>query len=127
MPILKRKYPPAYYRYRKKNPIISFVITKEFREMLDTLKGNLSYKEYLKKIIKDNIEPATQFKRKIEDRKLLMSVCGDCSKKFVIVDVTQSLIEDYLDIYRSLKDFGRKHKTYCYLCVSKHKNIDTLV
>lgn len=40
-----RHYPPAYYRYRKNHPVISVILTKELKELLDREKGedDISY------------------------------------------------------------------------------------
>jgi flagellar biosynthesis/type III secretory pathway protein FliH len=51
-PIIKH-YPPAYYRYRKAHPVISVVLTKELKELLDVEreKTGVSYSRVIMKYI----------------------------------------------------------------------------
>jgi len=40
-------HPPAYYRYREKNPTVSIVLTKETKEALNIARGELTYAKFL--------------------------------------------------------------------------------
>ncbi len=48
-----RHYPPAYYRYRKEHPVISVVLTKELKQLLDRerKKEKQSYADLIKQFI----------------------------------------------------------------------------
>jgi len=41
--VKKKKVYPAVLRYREKNPIVSFALTAERRQVLDLVKGDDSY------------------------------------------------------------------------------------
>ncbi len=49
----ERHYPPAYHRYRKEHPVISVVLTKEFKQLLDRQrkKEKQSYADLIKQFI----------------------------------------------------------------------------
>ncbi len=49
----RKRYPPAYYRYRENNPTISIVLTKELKNFLDNQKRDtdMFYSQLVKKLI----------------------------------------------------------------------------
>lgn len=49
------KRPPSYYKYKKDHPTVSFILNRELKETLDTLKGNKSYGQIMKQIIEGKI------------------------------------------------------------------------
>ncbi len=49
------KRPPSYYKYKKEHPTVSFILNRELKETLDTLKGNKSYGQTMKQIIEGNL------------------------------------------------------------------------
>lgn len=55
---IPKHYPPAYYRYRKNHPVISVVLTKELKELLDEEKKNdgVSYSQLIMKFIKQGAD-----------------------------------------------------------------------
>jgi hypothetical protein len=50
----KNKYFPSQIKYKKNNPTISLVLTKELKDLLDGYRGELSYGLVIKKIIMEN-------------------------------------------------------------------------
>jgi hypothetical protein len=46
----KRDYPPSYYEYRKRNPTVSIKLTKDIKEALDKVRGEMSYSKFLKSL-----------------------------------------------------------------------------
>ena len=52
----KRRYPPAYYRYREKHPSISVRLTKELKALLDAYRGGLSYGKAIKQLLQEKVD-----------------------------------------------------------------------
>ncbi|MEM3334286.1 MAG: hypothetical protein QW745_08860 [Thermoplasmata archaeon] len=50
--VMKHYYPPSYYKYQEENPIITIRLTKNLREELDKVKGDMTYAQMIRKIIK---------------------------------------------------------------------------
>jgi len=44
-----KKYPPSFYRYRAKHPVISVTLTSDLKEVLDKHRGDLSYSQIVKR------------------------------------------------------------------------------
>ncbi|MEM3455277.1 MAG: hypothetical protein QXT72_01805 [Candidatus Micrarchaeia archaeon] len=49
--IIKHYYAPSYYKYQKEHPAITVRLTKELKEKLDSIKGDKSYAQIVKKLI----------------------------------------------------------------------------
>ena len=49
---MKHYYPPSYYKYQGENPVITIRLTKNLREELDKVKGDMTYAQMIRKIIK---------------------------------------------------------------------------
>ena len=49
----RKRYPPAYYRYRENHPTISVVLTKELKNFLDSQKRDaaMSYSQLVKRFV----------------------------------------------------------------------------
>ncbi|MEM4976981.1 MAG: hypothetical protein QXT64_06640, partial [Desulfurococcaceae archaeon] len=54
--VYKHYYPPSYYRYQKEHPAISIRLTKELKEMLDKVKGDMSYSDVVKKLLTKDLK-----------------------------------------------------------------------
>ncbi|MEM4089229.1 MAG: hypothetical protein QXQ46_00500 [Thermoplasmatales archaeon] len=52
--VMKHYYPPSYYRYQEENPVITIRLTKNLREELDKIKGEMSYAEIIRNIIRND-------------------------------------------------------------------------
>ena len=50
--VMKHYYPPSYYKYQGENPVITIRLTKNLREELDKVKGDMTYAQMIRKIIK---------------------------------------------------------------------------
>lgn len=53
---VKHYYPPSYYRYQKENPSISIRLTKDLREALDKVRGELSYADVVRRILRKDFK-----------------------------------------------------------------------
>ena len=49
---MNHNYPPSYYKYQEENPVITIRLTKNLREELDKVKGDMTYAQMIRKIIK---------------------------------------------------------------------------
>jgi hypothetical protein len=49
------RYPPAVLKYRKTHPTVGFVLTDDLKALLDKVKGNLSYGEYVKSLLNEDL------------------------------------------------------------------------
>lgn len=49
---VKHYYPPSYYRYQREHPTISIRLTKDLKEMLDRVRGEMSYSDIIRKILR---------------------------------------------------------------------------
>ena len=52
----KKKLPPSQIRYRKAHPTISCVLTSELKGIMDRVRDELSYSEYMKKLLTENAD-----------------------------------------------------------------------
>lgn len=48
---------PSYYRYKKKHPTVSAVLTEDLKEALDRYEGELSYGQKIKKLLELTVDP----------------------------------------------------------------------
>lgn len=54
--IVKHYYPPSYYRYQREHPTVTVRLTKDLKEMLDKVKGNMSYADIVRKILRNDFK-----------------------------------------------------------------------
>jgi len=60
----KKGYPPSVLKYRKTHPTVGFVLTDELKSLLDKVKGNLSYGEYVKNLLSDDLNSSKDYFQK---------------------------------------------------------------
>jgi len=71
MAVGKRRYPPAYYRYREKHPAVTIRVTKDLKALLDSYRvslGNLSYGKAIKKLLEEKAD-LMRLKAELEEAK----------------------------------------------------------
>lgn len=56
MTLAKRRYSPAYYRYREKHPAISIRLTRDLKQALDAYRGELSYSKAMRKLMAEKAD-----------------------------------------------------------------------
>jgi hypothetical protein len=93
----ERRYPPAYYKYKREHPTISVVLTAELKALINEMRGDLSYEQFIKHWIMTNID---ELARKVADLKKdeFFSVpCHKCQKPVVIHPTQSPEVKDRLN------------------------------
>lgn len=79
----KTRYPPAYYRYKQKCPTISICLSKPLKDAIDIRKGNMSYSEFVKRLIEGHVPEITMIRP-------IWYHCSICGKPIVIIPNSRS-------------------------------------
>jgi len=121
----KRRYPPAYYRYREKHPSISVRLTKELKELLDSYRGGLSYAKAIRKLL---TESADLMKERIKAREegynagrseyRIWYYCNVCGEEITIYPNSNS--------HKAVINYLREHGWGHIECHKKHSRSLTL-
>ena len=99
---LVTKY-PSQVRYEKKHPLISVRLTKELKEMIDAVRGNMSYSDVIKLKLFESVEIC----KAAENRYKITIPCAVCGKPIEVVP--NGTIHQ--DILNRFKEKGWKHGT----------------
>ena len=96
---MARRRPPSYHKYKKEHPTVSFILTRELKEILDNLKGDKSYGQTVKQIIESKIDEELA-KKLISKENELLDVrerfikiqkfkipCSKCKKPVLIANI----------------------------------------
>ncbi|MEM4730100.1 MAG: hypothetical protein QXH42_10140 [Thermoplasmata archaeon] len=70
---------PSRLRYKREHPTVSFVLTREIKELLDEHRGDISYGAFLKNLVL-NFNDAI---KEIEKRGVIRVHCGRCGREII--------------------------------------------
>lgn len=94
--MIKHK-PPAWQRYREKHPTLSVVLSKELKETLDRVRGKMSYKDIIVKLLNKNQDALKEAYVKgytdARERYAFQRDCPSCGKKLYFPGADCSICE----------------------------------
>jgi len=106
-----KKRPPSYYRYKEKHPTVSVALTQELKDSLDKYRGDMSYGEAIKDLLKKTKkmsvynEGHTDGYKKGEEDFRIWYYCAICGEPITI----QPNSEVHNSIISYLKERGWGH------------------
>lgn len=115
-----RKRPPSYYRYKKEHPTISFTLTKQMKNMLDSVRGIRSYGRAVQDIMTDKLNIVDERIKQLEENlrikegkiKQLENALITCPCPVCGEDITVPANSGWHEIIKKfLKERGWKHVT----------------
>ena len=85
----KKHIPPSRKRYVRENPTVSIRLTKDLKELLDEVRGDASYSQFIKQLLlqqKGRIKHVFNegYKKALEDWQIFVP-CDECGEEFPIL------------------------------------------